>query len=211
MGHSKDVYEDLLRTAAKRMAGHPRRLFEAEVCERLCDGNAREAERRFGWGRQTVAQGARERATGMRCLGNVRGHGRRRAEDVNPKLAEDVRAIVEPRAHADPALRSARVYSTASAREVREALRAKGYAGAALPAERTLRDVMNRMGYTLERVRKGRPLRRTAETDAIFANVNAARAEARDDPGGTLEVSVDTKAKVRVGDYVQGGKMQGGL
>jgi hypothetical protein len=67
--------------------------------------------------------------------------------------------------------------------------------------------VLNRMNFRLKRVRKGKPLRKTAETDAIFANVAAARAEARGDPGGTLEISMDTKANVGVGDYVRGGKM----
>ena len=74
-----------------------------------------------------------------------------------------------------------------------------------LPAERTMRDVLNRMGYRLARVRKGRPLKKTADTDAIFANVVAVRAAAAADPA-TLEVSVDTKAKVAEGAYVRGGK-----
>ncbi len=96
---------------------------------------------------------------------------------------------------------------------MRAALRAKGYADADLPAERTMRDVLNRMGYRLKRVRpfgsaqgEGRPLRKTPETDAVFANVAAARAEARADPA-TLELSMDTKAKVGLGDHVRGGKM----
>jgi Rhodopirellula transposase DDE domain len=52
-------------------------------------------------------------------------------------------------------------------------------------------------------------LRKTKETDAIFANVRSVRQEVRDDPQ-TLEVSVDTKAKVAVGDYVRGGKKPDG-
>jgi hypothetical protein len=43
----------------------------------------------------------------------------------------------------------------------------------------------------------------TPETNAIFANVQAVREEVRDDPE-TLEISIDTKAKVAVGDYVRG-------
>ena len=204
--HPEDVYTDVLRSASKLLTGHRRRLFEAEVCQRLCDGNARVAERRFGWGRDTVAKGTRERQAGVRCLDNFRARGRRRAEDANRQLAADIRSIAEPKSYADPELKSSRRYCTMSAGEVREALRAKGYEGAALPSERSMRDVLNRMNFRLKRVRKGRPLRKTAETDAIFANVNAARAQARGDPN-TLEISMDTKAKVGVGDYVRGGKM----
>ena len=61
------------------------------------------------------------------------------------------------------------------------------------------------MNYRLKRLRKGKPLKKTKETDAIFANVQAARQEVRDDTK-TLELSIDTKAKVAVGDYARGGK-----
>jgi Rhodopirellula transposase DDE domain len=54
-------------------------------------------------------------------------------------------------------------------------------------------------------VQKGKPLKKTQETEAIFANLEAVREEVRDDPE-TLEISIDTKAKVAVGDYVRGGK-----
>jgi Rhodopirellula transposase DDE domain len=74
-----------------------------------------------------------------------------------------------------------------------------------LPSERTMRDILNRMNYRLKRIRKGQPLKKTQETDAIFANVAAVRQQARDDPE-TLEISMDAKAKVALGDYVRGGK-----
>ena len=54
------VADDLLVAAASRMTGIQRRLFLAEVCRKLCDGNTRQAERRFGWGRNTIAQGMEE-------------------------------------------------------------------------------------------------------------------------------------------------------
>ena len=46
---------------------------------------------------------------------------------------------------------------------------------------------------------------KTKDTDAIFANVHAARQESSDDPE-SLEISIDTKAKVNEGDYSRGGK-----
>ena len=74
-----------------------------------------------------------------------------------------------------------------------------------MPSERTMRDILNRMNYRLKRIQKGKPLKKTRETDAIFANVKQVREEARNDPD-TLEISMDTKAKVSVGEYVRGGK-----
>jgi hypothetical protein len=81
----------------------------------------------------------------------------------------------------------------------------KGYVPAALPSERTTREILNRLGYRLKRIQKGKPLKKTPETDALFANVQAVREEVKNDPS-TLELSLDTKAKVKEGDYARGGK-----
>jgi hypothetical protein len=206
MDQTQDSYDELLRQGAKRLTGHQRRLFQAQVCLTLCDGNPRLAERRFGWGRHTVAKGLHEWQSGIRCLENFGTRGARRSEDKKPQLAADIRAIVEPQTSADPELRSSRRYSNLSAAEVLSALKAtKGYRDGDLPSERTMRDILNRMGYRLKRLQKGKPLKKTKETDAIFAHIEAVRGEVRDDPG-TLEISIDTKAKVAVGDYVRGGK-----
>jgi len=205
MDASPQPFEALIRSAAQRLTGHQRRLFLAEVTTQLCDGSPRQAERRFGWGRDTVDKGLHELRQGVRCREDFTARGRRRSEDKDPRLAADIRAIVEPHTQADPELRSPRRYTNLSAAEVRQALLARGHAEQGLPKERALRDILNRMNYRLKRIRKGKPLRKTKETDAIFANVQAVRQQVRDDPG-TLEVSMDTKAKVAVGDYVRGGK-----
>ncbi len=93
---------------------------------------------------------------------------------------------------------------------MRAALIEKGYPQPGLPSERTMRDILNRMNYRLKRIRKGQPLKKTEQTDAIFANVQAVREEVGNDPA-TLEISMDTKAKVALGDYVRGGKNPDGL
>src|SRR5882672_2628194 len=99
-------YDALLQAAAKRLRGHQRRLFLAEVTLQLCAGNARQAERRFGWGRATVTQGLQELQQGIRCVENFAARGRPRWEDQHSQLAAAIRALVEPRTHADPELQS---------------------------------------------------------------------------------------------------------
>jgi Rhodopirellula transposase DDE domain len=205
MEESIERTDALIRSGARRLTGYQRRAFQAEVALELCDGHARQAERRFGWGRETVQTGLHERRTGLRCLEDFVARGRRRVEDEDQRLAADIREIVEPHSYADPSLKSSRRYSNLSAAEVRDALIKKGYREADLPAERTMRNILNRMNYRLKRIKKGKPLKKTEETDAIFANVVAVRQEARADPG-TVEISMDTKAKVALGEYVRGGK-----
>jgi hypothetical protein len=202
---SVERFEALIQSGARRLTGYQRRLFQAEVAIELCGGSARHAERRFGWGRDTVEKGLNELQHGVRCLENFAARGRQRSEQKDPQLAADIRAIVEPHTHADPELKSPRRYTNLSAAEVRHALIAKGYSEEQLPSERTMRDILNRMNYRLKRIQKGKPLKKTKETDAIFANVKEVQRQVRNDPE-TLEVSVDTKAKVALGDYVRGGK-----
>jgi hypothetical protein len=205
MENSLEQYDALIRSGARRLTGYQRRLFQAEVVTALCGGNARQAERRFGWGRETVEKGLHEQHHGVRCLENFAARGRQRSEQKDPQLAADIRAIVEPHTYADPELKSTRRYTNLSAAEVRDALITKGHPEEALPSARTMRDILNRMNYRLKRIQKGKPLKKTKETDAIFANGKQVREQMRDDPEA-LEISVDTKAKLALGDYARGGK-----
>src|ERR1700676_122470 len=135
------LMDELIRSAARRLKGHERRLFMAEVATQLCEGSARKAERRFGWGRDTVDTGLHEASGRIRCVENFAAEGRQRSEDKNPKLAADIRVIVAPYTQADPELKSVRRYTNLSAAEVRQALIDKGHAAKALPRVRTLRDI----------------------------------------------------------------------
>jgi hypothetical protein len=206
MDGTLEEYDGLIVAAAKALTGHKRRRFIAEVTLRLCNGKPRHSEERFGWGRVTAAKGLRERATGIRCLEEFASRGRQPSEVRNPQLAHDIAAIVEPHTQADPELKSGRRYSNLSAAEVRQALiTQKQYRVEDLPAERTLRNILNRMNYRLKRIQKGKPLKKLPQTDAIFANIAAVRSECQGDPH-TLEISMDTKAKVALGEYSRGGK-----
>ena len=207
MAASAEVYAKLIRSAARRLKGHARRLFQAEVADALCQGSPRAAERRFGFDRNAVATGRNEARTGIRCVEDFAARARPRAEVKDARLAADVRAIVEPHTQADPEVKSARRYTNLSAREVLAALKSqKGYTDERLPGERTMRDILNRLGYRIKRIQKARPLKKTEDTDAVFDNVKACREGYKDDPQ-TLEISFDAKAKVSEGEYSRGGKM----
>jgi hypothetical protein len=160
-------------------------------------------------GRDTVEKGLHELRHGVRCLENFTARGRQRTEQKDPQLAADIRTIVEPHTHADPELKSSRRYTNLSAAEGRAAWIAKSYPEEGVPAERTLRDILNRRNDRLKRIQKGKPLKKTDETDAIFAHVKQVRGQVWDEPE-TLEISRNTKAKVALGDDVRGEKNQDG-
>lgn len=197
--------DELLVLAAKQLHGSTRRAFLGQVCQKLCGGNTRKAENRFGWGRETIALGIAEQNPSFTTPEKIENRGQRRSEVRNPQLAIDIQLIVEPHTHADPELKTDRMYANLSAKEVLQELKDRGYSDAMLPKVRTIRDILDRMNYRLKRIQKGKPLKKTEQTDAIFENLKAVRAEYEDDPE-TLQISVDTKAKVSLGEYVQGGK-----
>jgi Rhodopirellula transposase DDE domain len=201
------VADELLKSAACQLRGSQRRQFLGEVCLGLCGGNARQAEARFGWGRETITKGFEEFSAVQAGLvvPKSKNLGRKRSEEQNPQLAIDIRLIVEPHTHSDPELKTERLYTNLSAAEVRQALLDRGYSEEEVPRERTMRDILNRMNYRLKRIQKGKPLKKTEHTDAIFENVKAVRTEAEADPA-TLEISVDTKTKVKLGGYSLRGK-----
>ena len=80
MEGSVECYELLLQQGVNRLQGHERRLFMAEVTLKVCAGNPRKAERRFGWGRETVDKGLHELKHDMRCLERFSARGRPRLE-----------------------------------------------------------------------------------------------------------------------------------
>jgi hypothetical protein len=86
---SASQIEDL-RLAASKMNLFDRRSFQAEMTLKYCDGRARLAETRFGWGRDSVELGLAEKRPGIRCIGAQSGYsGAKRWEDNHPRMGWD--------------------------------------------------------------------------------------------------------------------------
>lgn len=149
---------ETIKQAAGKLTGFRRRAFQAEVATTYCDGSPRRAERVFGWGRDAVNTGLQELRIGIRCCDDFTTRGRRKLEEQSPQLADEIHALVEPASQADPKFQTPFAYTRLTAREVREQLAAKtAGTNLPLPAERTLRSILNRLGYRLRRVRKTKP------------------------------------------------------
>src|SRR4051794_18160091 len=198
-----------IRDAATLLTGPKRRRFQAQVTTDYLDGRARQAEYVFGWGRHTVQLGLHELRTGLTCVDRFTARGRHTTEEDRPQLAQDIRDLVEPHTQGDPTAVAPFAFTRITAKAVRTALiQRKGYRDEDLPSERTLSEILNRLGYRLRHVQKTRPLKKIKQTDAIFAHVEAAheRAAAAED---TLRISIDTKAKVAVGEFSRDGEARG--
>lgn len=201
-----EVYKSIFKETAKKLKGAERREYIAIITIKVLDGNARKAESVFGWGRATVKKGMRELATGIKCIDNYSTRGNKKTEEKIPQLAEDIRAIVDPKSQADPHFQTPFAYTRITAKAVRQALiDEKGYTDDELPCENTIGEILNRLGYRLKRIQKTKPLKKIPETDDIFENVDKVNRQA-DESSETLRISIDTKAKVNIGEFSRGGK-----
>lgn len=195
--------------AARLLTGAKKRKYMAEITSEFFEGNTRQAERELGWGRATIEKGLRELATGIECMDNYSARGNKPTEEKLPHLAQDIRELVDPHSQVDPKFQTAFAYTRITAKAVRQALiEVKGYRDEELPHENTIGQILNRLGYRLRRVQKTKPQKKIPETDAIFVNVREVN-RAADETEKSLIISVDTKAKVKIGDFSRGGVARG--
>ncbi len=209
LGKLTDTSIAMFKKAAKLLTGAKRRIYLAEVALEFLDGNTRETERVFGWGRETVEKGLHELESGIRCIDNYSARGNKKTEDKNSRLREDILALVEPHSQTDPDFKAPFRYTRMTGKAMHKALiEQKGWSKDALPSINTVRNMLNRMGYRLRRVQKRKPLKKLPQTDEIFENTTKANQEA-DQDSETIRISVDVKDKVKIGGLSRGGQARG--
>ena len=117
-------------------------------------------------------------------------------------LVSDIEEIASVNSQSDRCHDDTKGYLKLTEASVRDYLvEQKGYAVSDF-GQGTLNNILNRCGYTLKKVRKTLPLKRLAETDAIFDNIAQHR---KRKVAGTLKLSIDVKDKVRVGELSRKG------
>jgi hypothetical protein len=147
-----------LQFASSSMTGATRRAFQAKMTLKYCAGNARQAERVFGWGRETVQLGLHEQRTGVTCLGAQDAFcGKRLWEDQHPEVASVLWDLARAQSQQDPTFRTALSYTRLTAAEAIKQLRQRGFAEDVLPSATTMAEVLNRNGYRLRSVLKAKP------------------------------------------------------
>ncbi len=150
--------KQLIKLAAQKLTGFRRRQFQAEMTIEYCEGHPRRAEQVFGWGRDAVNTGLNELRTGIRCVDGFSARGRHKTEEQHPELVSEIHKLVQPESQADPKFQTPLAYTRITARAVHEHLKAS-MAGKNrhVPAERTVHDILNRLGYRLRPVLKTKP------------------------------------------------------
>lgn len=162
-----------IKLAAKKMAGFQSRQFKAEMTLKYFEGNCRKAERTFGWGRETVKKGIHELKSGYKCVNaNAARCGAKLWEVKNPIAANKLIKIAEEHSQQDPSFNSTIAYTRLSAEKAIVELEKAGCSKEELPSARSMRDILNRMGFRLRRVVKAKPLKKVPLTNDIFSNIS---------------------------------------
>jgi hypothetical protein len=194
-----------IKDAAKKLTGAKRRAFQAQVAIDYLNSKPHLAEKTFGWDRRTVALGLNELGTGFVCFDDFKARGNKKTEVKTPQLEIDIIALAEPESQIDPKFQTLFKYTRITAKAMREALMIqKGWTDERLPCEKSISNILNRLGFRLRRVQKAKPLKKVSETNAIFDNLDEVN-KASDLREDSLRISIDTKAKVDLCDSSRGG------
>lgn len=162
MGLSPHV-ATFIRETADTLAGAARRRYMARALTQLAISQ-RQAQRYFGWSRDTIRKAQHEARSGITCHDATSCRGRKPAEAHLPQLLDDIRAIAQEHCQTDPTFQTTRLYCRLTAAEVRRQLiERKGYRDTQLPSRQTIGVKLNALGFRLRKVAKCRPQKSTAD------------------------------------------------
>ena len=202
--------KDAITDAELHLNGSQKRLFMAKTTRAFGKGGQRFVEKELNWNRNTIRKGMHELESGIVCIDNFEGRGRKPSEAYLPNLLKDITDIVTPYSQADPTFKTTQLYIPKTAKSVRELLiNEKKYLSEDLPTTKTIGTKLNNLNFHQQTVKKSIPLKKIPETDAIFDEVHRINGEA-DSQKGVLRISIDGKAKINIGPFSRGGKNRQG-
>lgn len=148
--------------------------------------------------------GSTRTTNGDSLLGCVLFEGRKKKEALDTGLIKSIEESISEHIQTDPSFKTQTCYVKVTAGYVlKELVLKKGYPLGSF-CKRTIGNMLDRLGYKLKKVLKTKPLKRIPQTDAIFGNVAKQHAAAKCDEK-VLRISIDVKAKVKIGNLSRGG------
>lgn len=177
-----------------------RRLVAANEARSLGYGGISEVRRACGLSRKAITKGIRELSEGSAVIGRVRrpGGGRKRIVFHDPEILACLERLIEPQTRGDP--ENPLRWICKSTRTLAAQLTKQKHRISHEKVAQLLRD----QDYSLQGNRKTKEGDDHPDRDEQFRHINAEvkRALAQ----GVPVISVDTKKKELIGNYVNGGK-----
>ncbi len=150
-----------LKIAASSLKGSARRMFLGRLALDYGVGGRAIISKYLGISRVTLNKGITEVSTGITQLDKFEERGRKKLEELNPKLIGDLKEIGENSSQTDPQFKSTRLYTRLSISRVRKELIKRGYKKSELPSNQTLRNKMIALGFKQRKVTKTKPKKKS--------------------------------------------------
>jgi transposase len=188
------------RALAGDLDERQRRLWAAAEARSHGRGGIAAVARASGIAENTIRVGLRELEQGVEIgAGRVRrkGAGRKPVAEVDPKLLDGLRELVECGTRGDP--EQPLLWTSKSVRKLAAELRERGHK----VSHETVAKLLRQLGYSLQANRKTKEGKQHPDRDAQFQHINEQVKTAVN--GGQPVISIDTKKKELVGDFKNGG------
>lgn len=183
-----------------------RRLVAAAESEAIGYGGVSAVARATGVSRRAITEGIKElkqrkkahKPTPVPTRIRREGGGRKRSEEKDPELLEDLDRLVDPVTRGDP--ESPLRWTCKSVRRLAEELQREGHA----VSYQTVSELLHALDYSLQANQKTLEGSQHADRDKQFEHIN--RKAQRYLKQGQPVISVDTKKKELVGDFKNAGR-----
>ena len=179
-----------------------KRLWAAAEANCIGYGGVSIVQRATGLSRQTICAGIRELAEGVDAeeASQIRksGGGRKSVEDLDVRIIEQLRGLVEDDTRGDP-MRPL-LWTSKSTSHLAEKLIALGHP----ISDRTVARLLNELGYSLQANQKALEGSRSEERNTQFEYINAKIKEFQQQ--NQPVISIDTKKKELVGNFKNSGQ-----
>ena len=202
------VIEAKYRALSDRLDEATLRIWAAVEARSLGRGGVSKVAKAIGMSRTTIYAGLSELESppppSTRDKNSTRprvravGGGRKRLADKDANLMSALDALVEPTTRGDPM--SPLRWTTKSTYRLSDELKHQGHE----VSQRTVCDLLAKMGFSLQSTRKTKEGGDHADRDAQFAHI--AKTVADYQATGDPVISVDTKKKELIGDFKNAGR-----
>lgn len=168
----KEAFENffsIFEFALQKMNGSEKRIYLAQIAINLGYGGQKIVCDKFGIDPKTLQKGIEEFESGNFIKDAFSQRGRKGIEEYLPNLLKDIKEIVDAESQIDPRFYDSRLFTRLTPETIREELsKQKGYKKEELPSSQTIYNKVRELGYNFSKIQKTKPLKKIAETDAIF-------------------------------------------
>lgn len=170
-----ETFLPIFEFGLQRMNGSERRIYLAQIAKQLGYGGIKIVSGRFSIDFKTVQKGMEELESGNYIIDAFDKRGRKGIEVHLPNILDDIKSIVDSESQTDPRFEDNRLFTRLTPEIIKTQLHKKGYKIEELPTNQTIYNKVKELGYSFSTIQKTKPLKKIAETDAIFKKNKASQ------------------------------------